>query len=186
MPSIDDVYNQLQQATNELQGIQNELTQVNLSLTQLNNRVNTGFTDIVSTLNVGFTDLMKGLQSIAALQYFGNQVLLHHSQQNDTIICILENVSRNTCNLFTEAHRQTGLQTDISGATGGALELLKSAYPTAALERERLEKLRQQLEACCPPASVPPACAYQPCETHPFDGESPRPDVPAFQAVAQG
>lgn len=192
MPSINDVFNQLQQVNGRLSALESQLVQANghlqglrNDLTQLRGRVDAGFDDTVKTLNAGFTNASQAMQTLAALESFTNQILAHQSAQNDTIICILEKISRNTCNLVSESHIQTGLQTSIQESTSDIRELAKSAQPEAALELQRIADLRRQVEKCCPPAVPPPACTYEPCEAHRFTGEPPREHVPEFRPVVR-
>src|SRR5216684_5321688 len=177
MPSISDVYNQLQDANGKLDTLNSDLLVVANRLTTIDKDLNSGFTDTVNTLNAGFSTLTDGVDAVITLQEFANQVLLYHSKQYDTMICILEKISRNTCNLVTEAHIQTGLQTSIEKNVHIQTELLKSANPAVTLELERLESLRKQIEKCCPPKPEAPACSYEPCKTNTFTQEAPKPEL---------
>ncbi len=145
MPSLNDFFTQLTQVNTRLQQIDNDL---NAKLQQLDNDVK-GTTQAVNQL--------------VQLQTFAGQVLVHQSRQLDTVICILEHVSKNTCTLVNEAHKQTTLQEGINQSTGTLLQLYESVHPEAALVFERTEALRKQLLACCPPEPVPPVCTYEPC-----------------------
>src|SRR5712692_7288339 len=146
MPSIDDVFNELQKINMSLQTVQGELTQIN------------------TTLNTGFSNVLQGMQTLVTLETYSDQALAHLSEQSDTIICILEKISQQTCAQLNEAHTQTGLQSAIQKDSATLLELYKFAHPAAALEFERLEHLRKQLAKCCPPSEPEPFCTYQPCE----------------------
>ena len=138
MPSVDDVYNQLVTANTNLQTLHNDVQTVN------------------STLLTGFGDLVT-------IGNYTNQALAHISQQDDTIICILEKISNNTCAILNEAHAQTELQTTIAAGVSSLVDMYETVNPGAALERERLAKLQAEIEACCPPPQEPPPCSYTPC-----------------------
>src|SRR5438876_5213172 len=101
MPTISDVFNELVQANTRLQ-------------------------QVINVLDSGFVNLSQGFANLITLQNYANQALAHQADQNDTIICVLEQISRNTCNLLNEAHTQTGLQVGIRENTGTLLELFKS------------------------------------------------------------
>lgn len=160
MPSIDDVFDELKKVNTNLQAVQGELTKIN------------------NTLTTGFTNVLQGMQTLVTLEGYSDQALFHLSQQNGTMICILEKISQQTCALLDEAHMQTGLQTAIQENSTSLLELHKSAYPAAALELERLGHLRQQLLKCCPPEKPEPICTYKPCEVPPPLSEPPKVEPP--------
>lgn len=185
MPSVSDVYHELQAANGRLDTLHADLQLALNRLQVIHNDVTTGFANTVGTLNAGFTAMTEGMQAIIALQTFANEVLLHHTKQNDTMICSLEKISRNTCQLVTESHLQTGLQTAIEKNVSIQTELLKYANAEAALQLERIDALRKQVEECCPPKQKPPACSYEPCETSRFTGEPPRPRPPEFEPVVR-
>lgn len=192
MPSISDVFKELQQANGRLetlhtdmQDLRSQLLTLHSDLGIVNGSINAGFNNTVNTLNAGFTNMSQGMHAMITLQAFANSVLLYHSKQQDTMICSLEKISNHTCNLVTEAHLQTALLTSIESNEGAQTELLKSVYPDAALQLARAESVRRQMEECCPPEREPPACTYQPCEAHVFDGRAPRIDVPDFEPVVQ-
>jgi hypothetical protein len=138
MPSVDDVYNQL--------------LQVNSNLSSLINAVN----NVTSAVNNGFGELVT-------IGNYTNQALYQNDQQNVTIICALEQISKNTCALLNESAAQTALQTAMAADLDGLEQLFATANPGAALELERLAALKAQVEACCPPKKPPPPCDYRPC-----------------------
>jgi uncharacterized phage infection (PIP) family protein YhgE len=185
MPSLSDVFKELQNANGRLDTLHVDLQQLSNQLHALRNDTSTGFGNTVKTLNTGFTALTQGVQAVIALQIFTNDVLLHHAKQHDTMICILEHISKNTCHLVTEAHVQTGLQTSIEKGISMQTELLKSANAEAALQLERMDTLRKRVEECCPPEQELPACTYEPCATSRFEGEAPRPRAPSFEPVVR-
>jgi hypothetical protein len=160
MPSIDDVFNELQKINTNLQTVEGELTQIN------------------TTLSTGFSNVLQSMQTLITLEIYSDQALDHLSKQSDTIICILEKISQQSCAQLNEAHTQTGLQTAIQKSSATLLELYKFTNPAAALEFERLEHLRKQLEECCPPSKPEPFCAYEPCEAPPPLGDPPTVGTP--------
>jgi hypothetical protein len=107
---------------------------------------------------------LKTVQTIAALQGFQNEVLTQILKQFETIVCILERISKQTCHTLNEAHLQTEFQQSLRVNLDILVDLTKSAHPAAALEWERLAKIREQLLECCPPTPPKPVCVYEPCE----------------------
>jgi|SRR2546423_7521542 (p)ppGpp synthase/HD superfamily hydrolase len=85
-------------------------------------------------------------------------------QQNVTIICNLEKISKQTCELVNQSVRQTAAQESMAATLGGMKQLYELANPEAAVEQGRLEGLRHQIEECCPPAQPEPVCTYEPCK----------------------
>lgn len=193
MPSVQDVFNEIQQANQNLQQIHTDLGDLNNTTDAVRNSVdqvaaccgetNQRLTRVIDTLNTGFTNISQGIQALITLQRYANDALANNAQQNHTIICNLEKISEQTCNLLTEAHTQTGLQTSIEGSTATLQELYKSTHPDSALELERQDRLRKQIEECCPPEEPEPACTYEPCEDPPRLPNPPNVDYGPFQPV---
>jgi chromosome segregation ATPase len=163
MPSADDLFNQLVAANNRLESIKGELLDVKASTDAVKNAVN----QVNSTLNNGFSELIT-------LGQYTNQALWQNSKQNDTIICILEHISKNTCELLNQAVVQTRVQTEMEED----IDALESMYATvngaAALEWHRLKKLEEQIEKCCPPPKPETPCHYAPCPIPPKLPDPPK------------
>jgi hypothetical protein len=149
MPSADDLFNQLVAANTKL------------------DQIRTGLVDINATLTNGFNNLVT-------LGQYTNQALHHNDQQNDTIICALEHIAKNTCELLNQSVIQTALQTEMESDIDGLESMFASANPGAALERERLHRLEEKIEKCCPPAKPKPPCDYAPCPAPRPIGPPPR------------
>lgn len=156
MPTIGDVYNQLVTANTNL-------AQIDADINTLNTTDTNGFATLNTTDTNGSANLSTILQAISRSQQYASQALYHISLQDDTIICILEHISQQTCALLNEAHMQTELQTEIRNHLARLTEIAKIANPGAEVEAERLEKLRQKIDECCPTEEPPPPCQYQRC-----------------------
>ncbi len=109
---------------------------------------------------------------------YTNEALFHNAQQNDTMICLLEQISKNTCGILNEAVVQTRLQTAIKINSQLLADLYAATHADAALERQRLEQLQAQIEQCCPPTPLPPACTDKPCDKPNRLGKPPKPPKP--------
>ncbi len=144
MPSGTDFYNELKGANTRLDGANQRLDQI------------TG-----------------KLDSLLALTEYTNQALYQNALQNDTIICILEKISKQTCELLNHACLQTALQTAIQKSTVMLAELFAATHAEAALIREREQVLRAEIEKCCPPKPPEPCCRYEPCRAPKPIGEPP-------------
>jgi hypothetical protein len=173
MPSSSDFYNRLQDADNKLDGVNSRLDGVNGRLDSTNNNLVTieGKLDaVVNAVNAVVhavhqvnQTLQWGFAQLITIGNYTNQALYENDLQNDTMICILEHISQNTCALLNEAHLQTGLQQTIKENTSLLADLYAATHGDAAVARERLEALRKQVEECCPPEVPPPPCQYRPC-----------------------
>ena len=150
MPSASDIFNQLIEANQKLAVIEGKLDAVKAS------------TDAVETV------LNNDLPQLITLNIYMAQALYQNALQNDTIICILEKIARNTCDLVNQSHLQSELQTNISRSTAVLADLYATTHAEAALIREREEGLRRQIEKCCPPKPPTP-----PCHDHPCPGPKP-------------
>ena len=193
MPTLNDVFQEVQTINTNLQQLQTccNTTNQNLDTTNQNlqqlqtccNTTNQRLGDVINTLNAGFTNMSQGFQALITLQTYANGALANNAEQNRTIICTLEKISEQTCSLLNEAHTQTGLQTSIDESSATLRELYKSTHPDAALVFEREEKLREQIEECCPPEEPEPVCAYEPCDAPEDVGRPPSVDYNPFQPV---
>ena len=169
MPNINDVYNQLIAANAALDQIHADIVTEQTATEQVNTSVNQLDTD----LNTGFQKTVAGLATIAQIDTEAVKLLYHLTQQADTIICVLEKISQNTCEILNQATIQTALQTRIRDDADAQLAITESVHPEAALDRHRLRKLQEEIEKCCPPETSPPPCTYQPCP-HPRPIQEPK------------
>lgn len=182
MPSSSDFYDRLQDADNKLDGVNGRLDSVNTNLDGVNGRldsVNTNLVTIEGKLDAVVNavnavanavqqvnaTLKWGFAQLITIGDYANLALFENDKQNDTMICILEHISVNTCALLNEAHLQTGLQQTIKDNASVLADLYAATHGEAALARERLQALRQQVEKCCPPEVPPPPCQYEKCST---------------------
>jgi hypothetical protein len=145
MPSAQDIFN--------------ELIKLGDKLDTLNATSAAIKTDDDQLLNVVGADLGE----VIAADTYTNQALYQNALQNATIICLLEQISKNTCDLVNLVAVQTKLQESIEKNTMRMAAVLSTSYPEAALALEREEALRRDLEKCCPPEPSPPACKQKPC-----------------------
>jgi len=145
MPSAQDIFN--------------ELIKLGDKLDTLNATSAAIKTDDDQLLSVVGTDLGE----VIAAETYTNQALYQNALQNATIICLLEQISKNTCDLVNQATVQTRLQESIQRNTMQMAAFLAASHPEAALALEREEALRRDLEKCCPPEPTPPACKQKPC-----------------------
>jgi ABC-type transporter Mla subunit MlaD len=163
MPSSSDFMNKLNDIQNVLNTVNNTL---NAKLTDIKNATDAvrASTDQVrgAVQHVDST-LTTGLNSLINIGNYTNQALFENAKQNETIICILEHISKNTCAILNEAHAQTKLQKSMERSAGLLAELYAVTHADAMLTHERMAALKRQIEECCPPKPESPPCSYEPC-----------------------
>jgi hypothetical protein len=130
MPSADDLFNQLVAANNRLEDIKGDLVDVKGAV----NGVTAAVTLVNATLTNGFNQLVT-------LGQYANQALYQNDQQNDTIICLLEHISQNTCALLNEAAIQTATQIEMERDIDTLESMFATVNAGAALEAKRLHAL---------------------------------------------
>jgi hypothetical protein len=159
MPTTDDFYQRLTDALTKLD-------QVNANL----HDVKTATDAVRITLNA---TLIAGFNKLVTIGDYTNQALAHQSKQNDTIICSLDHIARNTCELLNQSAIQTMLQTEMQTSLAALADMYATTHPEAALERERLLALKAQVEKCCPPPRPEPPCTFMSCPAPPPLGNPP-------------
>ena len=167
MASIDDCYNQLVAANGELSQIDQGIQTVNSSLQTVDN-------DVQATTAA----VQSGFSQLYTIANYTNQLLLYQTQQNDTMICYLEKIARQTCALLNEAALQTAAQQAMRADLDDLRQLYELANPAAAVEQARLEALQAQVERCCPPPVPTPPCKFEPCKQPGDVPPPPRPHNP--------
>jgi len=153
MPTINDVYKMLVNVQNNTKAIHNDLQTVTQELLYSNLQLK----NTIDILNDGFLNLSKGIKGMVEMQ-------IHNNNQNDTIICILEKISKNTCQLVNEANKQSELQTVIADKTTDLFGIYELAYANQAIEYIKMKEIRKELQECCPPRPLEPPCHHSPCE----------------------
>lgn len=184
MPTINEVWEQALQINANLVTVHDDLTTANARLSTLIGRAdetNDWLEEVRDLVHQGFTVVTAGLQAIQARQDLALKLQAYQIEQGQTMICALEHISRNTCQLVEQATRQTELQTGMEAALTRLVHLASTANPEAALVLAREEEERRRIERCCPPPARKPACTYEPCRA---PGEPPRadrlPEAPGF------
>ena len=121
----------------------------------------------LQTINGRLLDLTAAVNQVNAtlvtLGQYTNLALSQNAKQNDTIICILEHISKTTCELLNQSVVHTRLQTEMQTDVDALEAMYETAHADAALERERLRALKQEIEKCCPPPQPEVPCKYAPC-----------------------
>jgi hypothetical protein len=178
MPSVSDFMKELKGANARLDKIEDGLEALKTAVTSVKastDAVRTAVQQVNTSINTGFGQLVT-------LGAFTNEALAHHAKQNDTIICILEHISKNTCDLVNCADRQTRVQQNIERSAELLADLYATTHAEAALDRTRRDELRTKIDLCCPPPQRVLPCSYEACpapeplrQPPPPPGTAPRP-----------
>jgi hypothetical protein len=148
-PTVTDVFNQLVLVNGKLDQIE-----LNTSLVTVLN----------ASINSGFTATVNGLKAIALINIESVKLQYHQTQQNDTIICYLEQISKQTCEMLNLIAIQTKFQQQMKDDLSALRYIGESAHAGAVLEKHRHDELKRQMEECCPPRPDKAPCNFQPCE----------------------
>lgn len=146
------------------------ITDVFNALNDIKARLDSLHADNVS--NGSKLDTIDGkLDAIDQQERLTNQLVLHLTKQETAIICILEHISRNTCDLVNLSSLQLKALHAIEDQTRVSAEMLRAANPQAALDLQQRDELRREIERCCPPEAEKDRCRYEPChDPGPFEG----------------
>jgi hypothetical protein len=153
MASISDVFNALNDIKGKLDQLHADEITEHGKLDAVVNAVNTAPTGITSRL-----DQLVGAETQAA------QIALHMPRQNEAILCAIEHVSRNTCELVMLADRQLEALHGVQASTRTSAEILRTVHADASLELDRRDELQARVDKCCPPEPRKPRCGYDRCE----------------------
>lgn len=187
-PTVGDVFDQLVMVNAKLDQIQTNTLPLAAGINQVKAAVQTGLQAAVDSIKILNTDVNKGfgatvevLIAVAQINAETTKLIYHLTQQTDTMICNLEHITKNTCEILNQVTLQTPLQLGMSRDLELIRDIAQSAYPQAALDRQRREKLQGQMEACCPPPELSPPCRYEPCKAPPQAKEPMLPKLPPVE-----
>jgi hypothetical protein len=158
--TLNDAYNQLVDANAHLATLHSDVQEVNTSV------------------QAGTAATEAGFAQLSNLVGFTNQLLGYEIEQNQTIICNLEKIAKQTCELVNQAALQTTAQEAMRADLADLKQLYELTNPAAAVEQHRLEALNRKIEACCPPPVPSPPCHYEPCKK---PGKPPESSPPVIQ-----
>ena len=178
MPSAKEFYDRIVEVRDNTNQISTKLDTTNNHLAAIEGKLDAIDADIKQVQQL----LLWGFKQLITLGQYTNLALFHNDQQNDTMICQLQQIAENTCCICNEAHLQTGLQQGIEAATQKSADLYAATHGDAAQTLERETQLRQQIEACCPPKAPEPVCVERPCpKPEPLGEKPPKTEPPPRQ-----
>lgn len=170
MPSIQDVADQinakLDQITVNTGATAANTADIRSQMVQANSRLDM----IDTTLNAGFANLSHGLFLVTELQKVSILLLDHHRQQNDTIICLIENTNDLLCGITRKITQQLEISDDTRRLVDRLEGVSSRVHASEAGDYDRHQALQDQIEECCPPEQQP----LEPCpEACPRPGFKP-------------
>jgi hypothetical protein len=146
-------------AQDVLDAINNNTTAVGQKLDTLNASVNALDADVKLVQQL----LLWGFEQLITLGQYTNQALFQNDNQNDTIICSLQQIAVNTCGIWNEADVQTELQKRTVSAAQKLAQLYAASHGDAAIALHRNAELLRRIEECCPCEPPKPVCDESPC-----------------------
>jgi hypothetical protein len=176
MASLGDVLNKLQDVLTALQTLHSDENDLKVGLTKLDQTLNSRLSALEQALNNGFVNMGQGFQAILSQEVFTNEALAQIVAEQKTMICQLEQVAHHTCDLLSESHFQTGLQTSLEKETHRILQIATTVHPAAEVELQRLDAVKAQVEKCCPEPKPSPICIHEACPPPPDFTDNPPPD----------
>ena len=100
------------------------------------------------------------LKTLIEVELRQHELLARLSHKLDTAICVLEHISKNTCETLNEAHEQTALQRALIECK----ELCSPPPPPKLLPcGEKHPPVDHQAHDCCKIDKPEPCCVYEPC-----------------------
>jgi hypothetical protein len=182
MPSAQDIYDSIKASETKLEEVKGKLDTVIINLTTVANKldaVNASVQAVDASVKKMQQLLLWGFQQLITLGQYTNKSLFHNNKQNDAMICLLQQISDNTCGIWNETHTQTDLQQGMKVGIQKLVDLFAATHGDAAITLEREASLRRQIEVCCPPKQPVPVCVARPCrEPERFDERPPETERP--------
>lgn len=128
---------------------------------------------IRSELANGFTNLSQGLFAVLEVQRAALQLLDHHREQNDTIICQLKAADDLLCGITRKFTRQLELSESIDDSIGRIEEITERVHPGEAADADRHAALAAAMGECCPEDPAPIEPCPEACKEPQFDPRRP-------------
>ncbi|MGO9402938.1 MAG: hypothetical protein ACLPVW_05640 [Terriglobales bacterium] len=121
--------------------------------------------DKLDAINATSLAIVNDDNELITLTAYTDTALYQNALQNATIICLLEQIAKNTCDLVNQSYVQTSLQETIERNTTRLAEMFAATHSEAAFALHREHQLRQEIEKCCPPKPPAPPCQEKPCSS---------------------
>lgn len=174
MPSIQDVADQLNAKLDEINAntaaTATTCGAIKTDLDELNGRVSV----LDDHVQAGFANLAGGLFAIWEVQKASLVQLQHQSQQNDTVICLLQNTTELLCGITRKMTVEIEIGRTLAETVKRIEGIAERAEPAAAGDFDRLSDVKKKLAECCPPQPVEPEPCPPACPVPALDPYRPR------------
>lgn len=168
MPSIDEVFAEIQAINTNLGQLHTDIGQLTKSV----ERVAKGITDVLAVSNRSAQILVAGFdatnRNLIAIAERNEQALAQLSfigRQGASILCTTEKISESTCGVWNETAAMRAHSEVIASESRDMKQTLMTAHPDAGLALLSAREHERRLNECCPEPAPPDACAYSPCES---------------------
>jgi len=190
MATIEDYMTAIQNSANQINAKLDQITQNTVDTVTVGNGIRSDLSQVnmkLDTLDAhtqsGIAELSNGLFAIWELQKVTNSILEYHTDQNDTIICLLENSNELLCGITRKMSRQLNLSEQLVESLMRIEGIIERVEPAAADDFDRLAELHCQIIECCPPKEpgperCPDACSVPKPETYKPRGQDWKPLPP--------
>lgn len=170
MASVEEIVNDIKAILNQIQDDTSTTAQETAQVKVDTDAILSTANGILATEENGFTNLSQGIATIIDRQDEANSLLTINDEQNRVILCWLGILADLECKQLRRLETQIKIQSETRDSVKRLTEVLALVHAREALEVERQEQLRHDIEKCCPPEVPEPGPCYQPCE----DRESPQ------------
>jgi hypothetical protein len=169
MASVEEIVNDIKAILNQIQANTSVTAQETAQIKTDTDAILSTANSILATDENGFINLSQGIATIIDRQNEANSLLTINNEQNRVILCWLAILADLECKQLRRLETQIEIQTETRDSVRRLTEVLTLVHAREALEAERQEQLRLQIEKCCPPDTPEPGPCYEPCQ----DKESP-------------
>ncbi len=164
MTSIQEVADQINAKldninTNTSQSVTIE-NQIKGELATISNQVSV----LDGHLQSGLANLAEGLFAIWEVDKAQLVELRTHTEQNDTIICLLTNTNELLCGITRKLSSQLELSRSIDTSLNRVEGIAERTEADAAGDYDRLQALTERVEHCCPDEQTPPEPCPEGCK----------------------
>ena len=120
--------------------------------------------NVNASINKGFNDTVNALNILTQVNIDAVKLLYYQTQQADTMICILDQISRTPAKSSTRSRYRLGCKRAYARIwmrffTSRNLQILRQRLIPSGTLNSKLKS-----SECCPPEPPVPACNYEPCE----------------------
>lgn len=157
MASIGDIANEAKAILEDIRS--NTLATRNDTAT-LVSETDTGFDD----MRAGFANLAGGLHVLIQLGTQANELSQTNLEQNQTIICWLDNIAHVLCDMKRDLDASLVEQKAIRERLDHVDSILELVHSREAADVDARDRLQAQIDECCGPDPVKPKPCFEECE----------------------